>query len=154
MSDVYKNRSIVLANNAQTVVYTVPTADASTQPPQKPVQAVVKSIRICNVSGGAVTATVVNADSSVGSDINITNVLSIAVIPVPGVGVVGGVYGSSEPIPPPPPPHAVIKNKPNKTVTFLKVFILSPNSFYCRASIKCKKGLCPNQPSLWQSDFM
>ena len=74
MSDVYKNRSIVLANNAQTVVYTVPTANASTQPPQKPVQA----IRICNVSGGAVTATVVNADSSVGSDINITNVLSIA----------------------------------------------------------------------------
>ena len=78
MSDVYKNRSIVLANNAQTVVYTVPTANASTQPPQKPVQAVVKSIRICNVSGGAVTATVVNADSSVGSDINITSVLSIA----------------------------------------------------------------------------
>ena len=78
MSDVYKNRSIVLANNAQTVIYTVPTANASTQPPQKPVQTVVKSIRICNVSGGAVTATVVNADSSVGSDINITNVLSIA----------------------------------------------------------------------------
>ena len=28
MSDVFKNRSIVLANTAQTAVYTVPTADA------------------------------------------------------------------------------------------------------------------------------
>ena len=77
MSDVYKNRSIVLANTAQTAIYTVPTANASTTPPQKPVQAVVKSIRICNVSGGAVTADVVNTDASVGSNINITSVLSI-----------------------------------------------------------------------------
>ena len=74
MSDVYKNRSIVLANNAQTVVYTVPTANASTQPPQKPVQAVVKSIRICNVSGGAVTADVVNTDASVWDQILILQV--------------------------------------------------------------------------------
>ena len=78
MSDVYKNRSIALANNAQTTVYTVTTANVSTTPAQKPVQAVVKSIRICNVSGGAVTATVVNADASVGASINLTNVLSIA----------------------------------------------------------------------------
>ena len=78
MSDVYKNRSVVLANTAQTAVYTVPTADVSTTPAQKPVQAVIKSIRICNVSGGAVTADVVNTDASVGSDINITSVLSIA----------------------------------------------------------------------------
>ena len=78
MSDVYKNRSIALANNSQTTVYTVPTANVSTTPAQKPVQAVVKSIRICNVSGGAVTATVVNADASVGASINLTNVLSIA----------------------------------------------------------------------------
>ena len=78
MSDVYKNRSVVLANTAQTTVYTVPTADVSTTPPQKPVQSIIKSIRICNVSGGAVTATVVNTDASVGSNINITSVLSIA----------------------------------------------------------------------------
>ena len=77
MSDVYKNRSIVLANTAQTAVYTVPTANASTTPQQKPVEAVVRSIRICNVTGGAVTADVVNTDASVGSDINITSVLSI-----------------------------------------------------------------------------
>ena len=30
MSDVYKNRSVVLANTAKTTVYTVPTADVST----------------------------------------------------------------------------------------------------------------------------
>ena len=77
MSDVYKNRSIVLANTPQTAIYTVPTASASTTPPQKPVQAVVRSIRICNVTGGAVTADVVNTDASVGSNINITSVLSI-----------------------------------------------------------------------------
>ena len=78
MSDVYKNRSVILANTAKTTVYTVPTADVSTTPPQKPVQAIIRSIRICNVSGGAVTADVVNTDTSVGSDINITSVLSIA----------------------------------------------------------------------------
>jgi hypothetical protein len=77
MSDVYKNRSVVLANTAKTTVYTVPTADVSTTPPQKPVQAIIRSIRICNVSGGAVTADVVNTDASVGSDVNITSVLSI-----------------------------------------------------------------------------
>ena len=77
MSDVYKNRSVVLANTAKTTVYTVPTADVSTTPPQQPVQAIIRSIRICNVSGGAVTADVVNTDASVGSDVNITSVLSI-----------------------------------------------------------------------------
>ena len=78
MSDVYKNRSVDLTTTGQTTVYTVPTADVSTQPPQKPVQAIIKSIRVCNDSGGAVTADVVNTDASVGSNINITSVLSIA----------------------------------------------------------------------------
>ena len=78
MSDIYKNRSVVLANTAKTTVYTVPTADVSTTPPQKPVQAIIRSIRICNVSGGAVTADVVNTDASVGSDIKLTSALSIA----------------------------------------------------------------------------
>jgi len=78
MSDVYKNRSVTLANTAQTTVYTVPTANATTVPPQKPVQALVKSIRVCNDSGGAVTITLVNTDASVGADIKITNLLSIA----------------------------------------------------------------------------
>ena len=78
MSDVYKNRSIVLANNAQTAVYTVPTANASTQPPQKPVQAIVKSIRVCNVDSSAGNITVVNFDKSLGpAEINITQLLTI-----------------------------------------------------------------------------
>ena len=77
MSDVYKNRSITLATTNQTVIYTVPTANVTTVPPQKPVQALIKSIRVCNDSGGAVTITLVNTDSSVGADIKITNLLSI-----------------------------------------------------------------------------
>ena len=78
MSDIYKNRSVALANTAQTTLYTVPTADVSTVPAQKPVQAIVKSIRVCNVSGGAQTITIVNTDASVGSNINITSLLSVA----------------------------------------------------------------------------
>ena len=34
MSDVFKNRSVNLTNTSQTVVFEVPTADASTTPPQ------------------------------------------------------------------------------------------------------------------------
>lgn len=78
MSDIYKNRSVTLATTNQTVIYTVPTANVTTVPPQKPVQALIKSIRVCNDSGGAVTITIVNTDASVGADIKITNLLSIA----------------------------------------------------------------------------
>lgn len=78
MSDVYKNRSLTLANTNQTTVYTVPTANATTVPPQKPVQAIIKSIRVCNDSGGAVTITLVNTDASAGGDIKIVNALSVA----------------------------------------------------------------------------
>ena len=78
MSDIYKNRSLTLSTTGQTTIYTVPTANATTVPPQKPVQALVKSIRVCNDSGGAVTITIVNTDASVGADVKITNLLSIA----------------------------------------------------------------------------
>ena len=64
MSDVYRNSSVVLTNNNQTTVYTVPTADASIVPKQKPVQALVSSIRACNKSGGALTLTLVYTDAS------------------------------------------------------------------------------------------
>ena len=77
MSDIYKNRSVTLATTNQTPVYTVPTANVTTVPPQKPVQALIKSIRVCNDSGGAVTVTLVNTDASVGADVKITNLLSI-----------------------------------------------------------------------------
>jgi len=79
MSDVYKNSSVDLTSTNQTAIYTVPTADVSTTPAQKPVQSLVSSIRVCNDSGGAVTLTVVNSDRSLGpADIKITNALSIA----------------------------------------------------------------------------
>ena len=93
MSDVYKNRSVVLTNNSQTVLYTVPTANADVVPKQKPVQALVSSIRACNKSGGALTSccclsnsscggaltlTLVNTDASLSADVTIINALSIA----------------------------------------------------------------------------
>ena len=77
MSDVYKNRSVDLTTTNPTVVYTVPTADVSTVPPQKPVQAIVKSIRVCNDTGGAITITITNTDASVGGDIKIESAKSI-----------------------------------------------------------------------------
>tara|TARA_R110000744_G_scaffold234006_3_gene351894 strand:+ start:93 stop:446 length:354 start_codon:yes stop_codon:yes gene_type:complete len=78
MSDVYRNSSVVLTNSNQTTVYTVPTADASIVPKQKPVQAVVSSIRACNKSGGALTLTLVYTDASLGANVTIINALSIA----------------------------------------------------------------------------
>jgi len=78
MSDVYKNSSVVLTNNNQTTVYTVPTANADIVPKQKPVQALVSSIRACNKSGGALTLTLVNTDASLSANVTIINALSIA----------------------------------------------------------------------------
>ena len=78
MSDVYKNKSVNLTTTGQTTIYTVPTADVSTTPPQKPVQAIVKSIRVCNVDSSAGNITVVNFDKSLGpAEINITQLLTI-----------------------------------------------------------------------------
>jgi len=78
MSDIYKNRSVDLTTTDNTVVYTVPTANVAIVPAQKPVQGIIKSIHVCNDTGGAVTLTVTNEDSSVGSAIKITSVKSIA----------------------------------------------------------------------------
>ena len=72
MSDVFKNKSVNLTTTGQTVVYTVPTADVSTTPPQKPVQAIVKSIRVANILASAAQITIVNADKSLGpAEINL-----------------------------------------------------------------------------------
>tara|TARA_B100001996_G_C18587157_1_gene564627 strand:- start:11 stop:370 length:360 start_codon:yes stop_codon:yes gene_type:complete len=78
MSDVYLNRSADLANTNLTTLYTVPTADVTTTPPQKPVQAIVNAIRVTNDSGGAVVIDVVITDASVGADIKIAYQKSIA----------------------------------------------------------------------------
>ena len=65
MSDQYLNRSIDLANTNDQTLYTVPTAQI-TQPPQEPTTAIVKSILVCNDSGGAATLTVTVLDKSLG----------------------------------------------------------------------------------------
>ena len=78
MSDVYKNFSVNLSSTAQTTVYEVPTASVSTTPPQRPVQAIIKSIRVCNVVSSATTISIVNVDKSLGpAEINITKLLSV-----------------------------------------------------------------------------
>lgn len=78
MSDVYLNRSVDLTNTNLTTLYTVPTADVTTTPPQKPVQSIINAIRVTNDSGGAVTINVVITDASVGGDIKIAHLKSIA----------------------------------------------------------------------------
>ena len=78
MSDLYKNFSKNLTSTAQTTVYTVPTASVATTPVQRPVQAIIKSIRVCNVVSSAATITIVNSDKSLGpAEINITQLLSV-----------------------------------------------------------------------------
>ena len=52
MSDIYKNRSVDLTTTDNTVVYTVPTANVAIVPAQKPVQGIIKSIHVCNDTGG------------------------------------------------------------------------------------------------------
>ncbi len=54
MADIFKSFS----KTGTGTVYTVPTADAGAVPPVSPTIALVKSIRISNQSGGAVTTTV------------------------------------------------------------------------------------------------
>jgi len=77
MSDVYLNRSVDLVNTNLTTLYTVPTADVTTTPPQKPVQAIVNAIRVTNDSGGAVTITALITDASLSTDIKIASLKSI-----------------------------------------------------------------------------
>tara|TARA_R110000744_G_scaffold10364_1_gene32221 strand:+ start:2074 stop:2430 length:357 start_codon:yes stop_codon:yes gene_type:complete len=78
MSDVYKNASAILTNTAQTVLYTVPTANVAIVPLQNPVQAIVKSIFVCNTTSSALTITLVNTNASLSADVYITSVKSIA----------------------------------------------------------------------------
>ena len=54
MSDTFKNTTTIVANmNQEYTIYTCPTADDSTIPPQKPVQSLVKSI-LCTPVGTSV----------------------------------------------------------------------------------------------------
>jgi hypothetical protein len=78
MSDVYLNRSVDLTTTNLTAVYTVPTADVTTTPPQKPVQAIINAIRVTNDSGGAVVIDALISDASTAGDIKIAWQKSIA----------------------------------------------------------------------------
>ena len=55
------------ATGSNTAVYTVPTANEGAVPPVLPTTAIVKSIRLANVSGGAVTTTVTVLDYDASS---------------------------------------------------------------------------------------
>ena len=59
------------ATGSNTAVYTVPTANEGAVPPVLPTTAIVKSIRLANVSGGAVTTTVTVLDYDASSPLEI-----------------------------------------------------------------------------------
>ena len=60
MADSFISRS----GNSTGTIYTVPTADQNSQPPVLHTTALVKSIKLSNQSGGAITTTVTMMDSS------------------------------------------------------------------------------------------
>ena len=59
------------ATGSNTAVYTVPTANEGAVPPVLPTTAIIKSIRLANVSGGAVTTTVTVLDYDASSPLEI-----------------------------------------------------------------------------------
>jgi hypothetical protein len=78
MADQYLNRSVDLVNTNETNIYVVPTASISS-PPQPPTTAIIKSLIVCNDSGGAVTIDFKISDKSLGpADIMLYKTKSIA----------------------------------------------------------------------------
>ncbi len=63
MSDIFISKSAVGTGSA-VATYTVPTADSGAVPPVPPTTAIIKSIRLSNQTGGAVTTTVSAFDTS------------------------------------------------------------------------------------------
>ena len=70
MADNFISRSATGTGSAA-AVYTVPTANEGAVPPVLPTTAIVKSIRLSNVSGGAVTTTVTVLDYDASSPLEI-----------------------------------------------------------------------------------
>mgnify|MGYP001217024278 CR=1 FL=1 len=78
MADTFKNTTTIIANQNQDYsVYTVPTADDSTVPPQKPVQALVKSILCTPVSTSVVSVKLY--DASANQTVNILKDITMTV---------------------------------------------------------------------------
>ena len=69
MADSFISRTATGTGSA-VALYTVPTADQNSQPPILPTTTLVKSIRLSNQTGGAVTTTVSAFDNS-NSDLEI-----------------------------------------------------------------------------------
>mgnify|MGYP003152252135 FL=1 len=70
LADIFKSFSKT-ATGSLTAVYTVPTANEGAVPPVLPTTAIVKSIRLSNQSGGAVTTTVSVLDYDASSPLDI-----------------------------------------------------------------------------------
>jgi len=70
LADSFKSFSKT-ATGSNTAVYTVPTADSGAVPPVLPTTAIVKSIRLSNQTGGAVTTTVAVLDYDASSPLEI-----------------------------------------------------------------------------------
>ena len=72
MADAFLSFSATGTGSAG-VVYTVPTATLTTEPPVPPTTTLVKSIRLSNATGGAVATIVSVTDYSASTDINLIN---------------------------------------------------------------------------------
>ena len=70
LADSFKSFSKT-ATGSNTAVYTVPTANSGAVPPVLPTTAIVKSIRLSNQTGGAVTTTVAVLDYDASSPLEI-----------------------------------------------------------------------------------
>ena len=70
MADSFKSFSKT-ATGSNTAVYIVPTANSGAVPPVLPTTAIVKSIRLSNQTGGAVTTTVAVLDYDASSPLEI-----------------------------------------------------------------------------------
>jgi hypothetical protein len=78
MADQYINRSVDLTTTGVTPIYTVPTASIGT-PPIPPTTGLLKTLIVCNDSGGAVTIDFKISDKSLGpADIMLYKTKSIA----------------------------------------------------------------------------
>jgi|TARA_R110000751_G_scaffold89083_1_gene175840 hypothetical protein len=70
LADIFKSKSLVLANTSVTTLYTVPTTDDTTVPSTPSTTALIKSIRLYNAHTGnvLVTLTLTDKDSATGAN--------------------------------------------------------------------------------------
>jgi|TARA_R110002012_G_scaffold58600_4_gene152035 hypothetical protein len=89
VSDIFISKSKTGTGSA-VAVYTVPTADSGAVPPVPPTTAIIKSIRLSNQTGGAVTTTVSafdNSNSNLEIPLHITSLADASEVEVLSDGV-------------------------------------------------------------------